>query len=99
LAEHEPSHPAVTIRTPSGPRVELSLAEYRMALLWLVDFAGQWEPLETATSLVVDSATKAVLIRDHLRPAAQHLPTLASRGVDALEMLAARYWFRQEEVK
>ncbi len=70
-----------------------------MALLWLVDFAGQWEPLETATGLVVDGGAKVALIRDHLRPAEPHLPTLASRGVDALEMLAARYWFRQEEVK
>ncbi len=99
MAEHEASHPAVTIRTPAGTRIDLSLAEYRLALLWLVDYAGQWEPLEMATTLVVDGPAKAALVREHLRPAALHLPALTSRGVDALEMLAARFWFRQEEVK
>ncbi len=99
MAEHEGPHPAVTIRTSAGPRIDLSLAEYRLALLWLVDYGGHWEPLETATTLVVDGSAKAALIRERLRPVATHLPTLTSRGVDALEMLAARFWFRQEEVK
>jgi hypothetical protein len=89
----------VTIRTAEGRRIELTLPEYRLALLWLVDFAANWEALEYATTLVPDGPAKLALIRERLRPVAAHLPALASRGVDSLEMLAARFWFRQEDAK
>ncbi len=91
--------PAVLIRGADGTRIELSLPEYRLALLCLVDFEGRWEGLEAATRLVPDGATKATLIRDRLQPHAPRLSAITSRGVDSLEMLAARFWFRQEAVK
>ncbi len=93
------SGPAVLIRGAYGTRIELTLPEYRLALLCLVDFDGRWEGLEAATRLVPDGTTKAALIRDRLLPHAPHLAAVTSRGVDSLEMLAARFWFRQEAVK
>jgi hypothetical protein len=94
-----PSGPAVLIRSAGGTRLELTLAEYRLALLCLVDFDGEWEGLEAATGFVPDASAKVALIRGRLRPHASQLSAITSRGVDAIEMLAARFWFRQEELK
>jgi hypothetical protein len=69
----------------------LSVAEYRLALLGLVDFAGAWDALELATTFVIDGPAKLALIQERLRPLAGYL----SQRVDALEMLAARHWFRR----
>jgi hypothetical protein len=94
-----PSGPAVLIRGADGTRLELTLAEYRLALLCLVDFEGRWEGLEAATGFVPDGSGKSSLIRERLRPHAFQLSAITSRGVDSIEMLAARFWFRQEELK
>jgi hypothetical protein len=104
-SEHEPRSPesghgpAIVIRTPAGVRFELNLYEYRLALLGLVDFAGAWDVLEQAASFVVDGPAKAMIVRDHLRPLGSHLPALLARGVDSVELLAARFWFRQEKME
>jgi len=72
----------------------LTPSEYRLALLGLVDFAGEWSALETATTFVVDGPAKRAVIRERLLPAAAELNVLLTRDVDAIELLAARYWFR-----
>ncbi len=87
---------AVAIRVDRSTIMELDLDEYRLALLWLVDFERDWDAFEMAAKLVVDGAAKAGIAAVRLRPMAEHLPALAKRGVDSLELLAARYWFRQE---
>jgi hypothetical protein len=86
--------PSATFRTPSGLPVSLSAAEYRLALLGLVDFAGDWDALELATSFVSDGPAKLALIQKRLRPLADTLSPLAQR-VEALELLTARHWFRR----
>jgi hypothetical protein len=93
----DPNELTVTIRPNGAPVFTLTLNEYRLALLGLVDFAGDWDALETATTFVVDGAKKAALVRDHLRPQAAHLDVLLARGLDGLELLAARHWFRTSE--
>jgi|GEM_PF-1467020 hypothetical protein len=93
----DPNDPVVTIRRSGEPSFTLTLNEYRLALLGLVDFAGEWEALETATTFVVDGARKGALVRERLRPLAAHLDVLLARGVDGLELLAARHWFRTSE--
>ncbi len=90
--------PAVVIRSRSGERIELTLPEYRLALLWLVDFEQHWEGLERAAEFVPDGPAKLALVRGHLREVSDQLPALASRGIDSLELLAARLWFRQESI-
>jgi hypothetical protein len=89
-----PDISSVTFRTPSGLPVSLSVAEYRLALLGLVDFAGAWDALELATTFVIDGPAKLALIQERLRPLAGYLSPVTQR-VDALEMLAARHWFRR----
>lgn len=86
-----------TFRTPSGLPVSLSAAEYRLALLGTVDFGGAWDALELATAFVVDGPAKLAMIQERLRPLADYLSPLTQR-VDALEMLAARHWFRRGTV-
>jgi hypothetical protein len=92
------SHRDALVTIQEGDRmVELGLAEYRLALIWLIDFNQDWAAMETATLFVVDGAAKRRVLQERLQPVADLLPELLSRGVDALELLAARYWFRQEE--
>jgi len=86
--------PTATPESRRGGVLALTSNEYRLALLGLVDFAGQWSALETATSFVVDGPVKRSLIRERLLPQAEDLPALMQRDVDALDLLAARYWFR-----
>ena len=87
----------ITFITPSGLAVALSPDEYRLALLWLIDFEAAWEGLETATAFVTDGAAKLALIQQRLRPLADDLSSLGQR-VDSLALLAARHWFRQGHV-
>ncbi len=82
---------------PSGLSVALSPDEYRLALLWLIDFEAAWEGLEAATAFVTDGEAKLTLIRERLRPLADDLSPLGQH-VDSLAMLAARHWFRQGRV-
>ena len=84
----------ITFHAPSGRSVVLSPDEYRLALLWLIDFEAAWDGLEAATAFVVDGEAKLALIRRRLRPLAGDL-TLLSQRVDTLALLAARHWFRQ----
>jgi hypothetical protein len=86
--------PVVNIHIPFGPDISLSLDEFWLALLGLVDFEGDWEALLTASGLVTDGAAKANLITNRLLPVSDHLPVLLQRGVDAFELLTARHWFR-----
>lgn len=86
---------AVHIHTPSGLTIPLSFDEYRLALLGLVDFEGQWQALEAAAQFVTDGRNKAALIRERLLPIAGYLPVLVERDLDAAELLAVRFWFRQ----
>jgi hypothetical protein len=79
---------------PSGLVVTLSPDEYRLALLWLIDFEAAWEGLETATMFVADGQAKLALIRQRVRPLADDLTPLGEH-VDSLALLAARHWFRQ----
>jgi hypothetical protein len=74
----------------------LSLDEYRLALLGLVDFEGDWPALETATMFVTDGSAKATLVRERLLPLADSLSLLVYRGVDTFELLVARHWFRHK---
>lgn len=90
--------PAKSLRTSSGLPVALSAGEYRLALLGRVDFAGDWDALELATTFVPDGPAKRALIQERLRPLVESLSP-AERRVDALELLAARYWFRREMVR
>ncbi len=94
----DPNDPVVTIRRPGEPSFTLTLNEYRLAMLGLVDFAGEWEALELATTFVASGAEKGALVRERLRPLAVYLDVLLARGVDGLELLAARHWFRTGEV-
>jgi hypothetical protein len=84
----------ITFLAPSGLAVSLSPDEYRLALLWLIDFEAAWEGLEAATAFVTDGEAKLALIRQRLRPLADDLSPLGQH-VDSLVMLAARHWFRQ----
>ena len=84
----------ITFLAPSGLSVTLSPDEYRLALLWLIDFEAAWEGLETATPFVVDGQAKLALIRQRVRPLADDLAPLGEH-VDSLALLAARHWFRQ----
>ena len=83
----------ITFLAPSGLAVTLSPDEYRLALLWLIDFEAAWEGLETATMFVADGQAKLALIRQRVRPLADDLTPLGAR-VDAMALLAARHWFR-----
>ena len=85
---------AINFQTPSGLSVTLSPDEYRLALLWLVDFEGAWEGLEAAIAFVVDGEAKLALIRRRLQPLTDDLASLGQH-VEPLAMLAARHWFRQ----
>jgi hypothetical protein len=82
-----------TLRTPSGLALALSPDESRLALLGVVDFEGDWEAFEAATSLVVDGPAKASLIRARLAPAAAQFSDRVAADVNVLELLAARHWF------
>ena len=84
----------ITFFAPSGLVVTLSPDEYRLALLWLIDFEAAWEGLETAALFVADGQAKLALIRQRVRPLANDLTPLGER-VDSLALLAARHWFRQ----
>ena len=82
-----------TVKTPPGLTPALSPDETRLALLGVVDFEGDWEAMEAATTLVVDGPAKASLIRDRLAPAAAQLPGHFAAEVGVLDLLAARHWF------
>ena len=83
----------ISFLAPSGLTVTLSPEEYRLALLWLIDFEAAWEGLETATLFVADGQAKLALIRQRVRPLADDLAPLGEH-VDAMALLAARRWFR-----
>jgi len=82
-----------TVKTSSGLTPALSLDETRLALLGMVDFEGDWEAMEAATTLVVDGPAKASLIRDRLAPAAAGFTGHFAADVNVLDLLAARHWF------
>jgi hypothetical protein len=92
--------------TPSGLVIPLSIDEYRLALLGAVDFEGNWQALELASHFVVDGPRKGKLIRERLLPVVEHLAPAFERGVptpflgsaEALELVAARHWFRNQEL-
>ena len=94
----DPDEPVVTIRKPGGGTISFTFNEYRLALIALVDFDSQWSGLEMASAFVVDGAAKSRLIQERLIPVAEHLDVLLTRGVDSLELLAARHWFRHGQV-
>ena len=83
----------MTFLAPSGLAVTLSSDEYRLALLWLLDFEAAWEGLEMATLFVADGEAKLALIRRRVRPLADDLAPLGEH-VASLTLLAARHWFR-----
>ena len=87
----------ITFLEPSGRPVALSPDEYRLALLWLIDFEAAWEGLEAATAFVTDGAAKLALIQQRLRPRAADLSPLGQH-LDSLALLTARHWFRQGQV-
>jgi hypothetical protein len=95
LSRNEPS---VTIRRLGDQPIVLTLNEYRLALIGLVDFEGDWAALATAATLVADAEAKSALVHHHLMPVAEHLSALLERDVDGLELLAVRHWFRSGEV-
>jgi hypothetical protein len=82
-----------TVKTPSGLTFALSPDETRLALLGVVDFEGDWEAMEAATTLVVDGPAKASLIRDRLAPTAAEFTGHFAADVNVLDLLAARHWF------
>lgn len=88
-----PTHTAQALQLPSGVMVALSSDETRLAWLGLVDFEGDWAVLEAATTVVVDGATKAALIRERLLPIAEHLPGAFTGEVDSFQMWTIRHWF------
>jgi hypothetical protein len=92
-----PQESDLTFLAPSGHTVALSPDEYRLALLWLIDFEAAWEGLEAATAFVADGEAKLALIRQRVRPLADDLSPLGEH-VDSLAMLAARHWFRLGQV-
>jgi hypothetical protein len=82
-----------TVKTPPGLPPALSPDETRLALLGVVDFEGDWEAMEAATTLVVDGPAKASLIRDRLAPAAAQFTGQLAADVNVLDLLSARHWF------
>jgi len=82
-----------TVKTLSGLTFALSPDETRLALLGVVDFEGDWEAMEAATTLVVDGPAKASLIRDRLAPTAAEFTGHFAADVNVLDLLAARHWF------
>jgi hypothetical protein len=82
-----------TVKTSSGLTVPLSPDETRLALLGVVDFEGDWDALEAATTLVVDGPAKASLIRGRLAPVAAGFTGHFASDVNVLDLLAARHWF------
>jgi hypothetical protein len=83
----------ISFLAPSGLVVTLSPDEYRLALLWLVDFEAAWEGLEAATLFVADGPAKLALIQQRVRPLADDLAPL-EKHVESMALLAARHWFR-----
>ena len=83
----------ITFVAPSGQAVNLSPDAYRLALLWLIDFEGAWEGLETGAQFVTAGQAKLALFRARVRPLGDDLAPLGER-VDAMTLLAARHWFR-----
>ena len=79
-----------TVKTPSGLTLALSPDETRLALLGVVDFEGDWEAMEAATTLVVDGPAKASLIRDRLAPAATAVDEAGSVAFEVAECLFGR---------
>jgi len=88
-----PSDALQTVTTPSELTLALSPDEARLALLGVVDFEGDWEAMEAATTFVVDGPAKASLIRDRLALAAAEFTGHFAGDVNVLELLAARHWF------
>ncbi len=84
----------VPLHTPDGI-LELTLDEYRLALLGLIDFEGNFDALLLASSMVKDGEGKARIVRERLAPIAVYLPALLARGIDSIELLSIRYWFRE----
>ena len=82
-----------TLEPSSGIPIVLSADEYRLALLWLVDFEQAWEGIEAATAFVPDGEAKLALVRTRLRLLAGPLAELGTR-LDPLSLLIARHWFR-----
>ena len=84
----------VTIVTAAGLSIVLTLDAYRLALIGVVDFEGNWRAMEAAAGLVVDGPAKAALLKEQLAPIADQLSVLTDRDVEVLALLAARHWFR-----
>jgi hypothetical protein len=84
----------VSLKLANGESLSLTRGEYRLALVGLVDFAGDWQALEIAARWAVDGAAKAALIRSRLLPLAEHLGALLDRKLDGVELLTVRHWFR-----
>jgi len=82
-----------TVTTPSELTLALSPDEARLVLLGVVDFEGDWEAMEAATTFVVDGPAKASLIRDRLAPTAAEFTGHFAADVNVLDLLAARHWF------
>jgi hypothetical protein len=85
-----------SLTTPSGLTIVLSPDEYRLALLGLVDFEGDWDTLHVATTLVADGEAKATLLREKLAPVADALPAMLADGVDIFQLWTARQWFASQ---
>jgi hypothetical protein len=75
------------------PKLDLSTAESRLALLGEVDFEGDWDALERATAWVVDGPAKAALIRTRLAPAAAQRSLTVAEEISVVDLVAARHWF------
>jgi len=95
---HDDADAVVTVHTAGGEDLPLTLNEFRLALLCLVDFDGDWEALHVAAAFVVDGEGKRNLMRERLQPNAAALPVLLERGIDSLDVLAARHWFRHTQL-
>jgi hypothetical protein len=75
---------------------ELTNAEFRLALIGLVDFDANWPALVLAAAYVPGGEHKAEIVNSRLLPLSDSLPSILERGVDSVELVAARFWFRHE---
>jgi hypothetical protein len=94
----DPNEPVVSVPGPDGTTIELTYNEYRLVLIGLVDFGGDWAALEAATAFVLDGEAKQGLIRQRLRALAPYLDVLLRSGLDGVELFTARHWFRAGEL-
>ena len=89
----------IRLMTPSGTSLTVTPDAFRLMLLGWVDFAADWDGLVVAADFVVDGQAKVRVLTEQVRPLVDVLPAALGGQVDAIVMLAARHWLRNEPLR